>query len=214
MHLSIPIRFVMLMLVLLPLTACNHFSHNKAKAAPDDKGSQASVAVPSPEQQKSDAEEKLRATVRNHIEAAGADQAEAKNRLERRSPYYFKQYEVFPDGPDAFEVDIRKTESLTSPLEADVKMKSQRYSTRLHRDREEAANDSNFLRNTGTKTETYRFQNGKWIGPHVFYVAEKTEENVNGEWVAAKETLKRTIAAEEPRSESWFQRSFSWLTGR
>ena len=186
MRLHSILRCALFGVMLVSLTACGHLGHKSKAPASSDTATAQAPAPASPEEQKAEAESRLRAVVKTRIEAAGAGQAEAKNRLERRNPYYFKQYDVYPDNADNAKIDVQKNESLTAPFLADVKVNKIRFSTRLHRNREEAASDQNFLRDTGVETQTYQYRNGKWNRIATLYVADKTEENVNGEWVAAK----------------------------
>ena len=109
---------------------------------------------------------------------------------------------------------MQERESRSAPLIADVVLAKQRFVTRLHRDRMEAQNDTNFLRDTGTETTTYELRNGGWVRVGSLFVASKSEENVNGEWAPVKETVERTVAAEEEKSQGWFGRTWSKITGK
>jgi len=85
----------------------------------------------------------------------------------------------------------------------------------LHRKRGEAEQDANFLRDTGSETDTYELRNGKWVRVGSMFVATKSEENVNGEWLPVNETVKRTVAAEEQKARGgWFKRTWASVTGQ
>lgn len=155
-------------------------------------------------------EEQLRALVRRHIETASRSQQEAEADVLHRRPYYYKEYSVYPDGADTFEVDIQETESRTVPYVADVRIAKLRYATRLHRERREAEADTNFLRDTGEETLTFEWRGGAWKRVGALYVAEKTEESVNGEWVTPREEVQRTVASEE--EPGWWGRTWSKIT--
>ena len=109
---------------------------------------------------------------------------------------------------------IQETESRTVPYRASVKVDKQRYATKLHRKREDAVADSNYARDTGKETLTFEMRNGRWYRAGSLFVAEKTEEYINGEWVPAKEEVERTVAAEDEQAGSWWQRAWESVTGR
>jgi hypothetical protein len=92
-------------------------------------------------------------------------------------------------------------------------MRMLRYATRMHRKRDQAQADGNFLRDTGAQTISYELRNGKWWRAGSLFVAEKTEEYVSGEWVPVQEEVQRTVAAEEENA-NWFNRTWSAITGK
>lgn len=154
----------------------------------------------------------LRSEVHKRIEIGLRTVGEDKQRVQFRSPYWYKEYAEYPGGSDTFEVETVATQSRTAPMTATVTLDKIRYSTRLHRERSEAVNDENFLRDTGTERLSYEHQNGRWIFNGGTFVADKSEELVNGAWVAVEETVQRTVAAEE--KPGWFGRTWSTITGR
>jgi hypothetical protein len=191
------------------LTSCALFGGHKGKS---EGGASAAEKV-APLTTK-DYEMELRGIVAGRIEAAGRSVDEQRNKVIRRNPYLYKEYSVYPDGANNLKVILQEKEARSTPYIADVTVAKQRFSTRLHRKRGEAENDSNFLRDTGTETVTYELRNHKWMRVGSLFVAQKTEENVNGEWVPIKETAKRTVPAEEEKARGWFKRTWSKITGR
>lgn len=161
-----------------------------------------------------DREARLRESVDSYIQATGKSSDDATGKLEHKKPYYFKEYYLYPSGSAQANVDIQETESLTVPYRASVKVDKQRYSTKLHRKRDEAMADSNYARDTGKETLTFEMRNGRWYRAGSMFVAEKTEEFVNGEWVPAQEEVERTVAAEEAKAGSWWTRAWESVTGR
>lgn len=159
-----------------------------------------------------DAEARLRAEVRKRIEIAARTQAEDKQRVRFRSPYWYKEYAEFPNGSDGFEVASSSTESRTAPMLATVKLERLRYTTRYHRERSEAVSDESFIRDTGTDTLSFELRNGRWIFNGSTFIADKSEEFAGGAWVPVEEAAPRTVAAEE--QPGWFGRAWSTLTGR
>lgn len=156
-------------------------------------------------------EGELRQLVRRHIESAQRNQSEAQADLIHRRPYFYKEYGIYPNGAEDFEVDIQESESRSAPYLANVRIEKIRYATRFHRKRDEANSDSNFLRDTGVETVSYQWRGGAWKRVGALFVAEKTEENVNGEWVPPREEIKRTVEQEEEKG--WWGRTWSKITG-
>ena len=207
-------RLAILIAVSFALGACSTLGfHKKDKAAGTPPSAAASVpsaeVVPGPMTKEQVASE-LRTLVTKEIAAASRDD---RNTVERRRPYYFKQYAEYP-ASDEVAIDFQERDSRTTPYSAEVNLPKVRYATRLHRVREEAATDQNFLRDTGNETISFEFRNGRWVRLGSLFHAEKVEENVNGEWLPVREEVKRTVAAEEQNSEGWFGRTWSAITGR
>jgi hypothetical protein len=162
--------------------------------------------------QKAECEAELRKLVSGYIQTAGNNQEQNRSRILRRQPYYLKEYVSYPDGPEAFEVSMQETESRTRPYVADVKADKVRFSTRLHTKRNEAVADEDFLRATGKETLTFELRNGRWTRVGSVFVADKTEQNVGGEWVPLKEEEKLAVESEEERG--WFSRTWGRIVGR
>ncbi len=155
----------------------------------------------------------LKDLVNDEIRSANASINERRDRVVKMEPYFFKAYESYPGDGSLADIDIRETESRTARYVADVTLDKQRYMTRLHRKKDAARADSNFVRGTGIEKQTYQFRNGRWICIGTLFVADKIEENVNGEWVPVKQELERGIDSEEDDA-SWFSRAWSNMTGR
>lgn len=188
-------------------TSCGTFGQSGGDAAP--------AAVPSaPVSGTEDRDARLREAVEAYIQSTGQNDSEAGSRLVHKKPYYFKEYYVYPSGAASARIDIQETDSRTVPFRAQVKIDKQRFATKLHRKRDEAVADSNFFRDTGVETLTFEMRNGRWYRAGSLFVAERTEENINGEWVPAQEEVERTVAAEEEDAENWWRRAWSTVTGR
>ena len=158
---------------------------------------------------------KLENVVRNHIQAAASSESESRGKLIRKKPYYYKEYVIYPDGTDEFEIVMHETESITAPYIADVKLAKQRYATKLHHKKKDAKADDGFFRDKGKETLTYEFRNGKWRKMGSLFVADIVEENVNGEWVPLEEAAQRSIASQETEeAKGWWGRTWSAITGR
>ena len=129
----------------------------------------------------------------------------------RRRPYYFREYSVYPDGADGFEVDFRQVDSRIRPLVAEVRMKKVRYSTQMHRKQDSAMQDMSFLRDVGMETLVYEWHNGRWTRTGAIFNAHTTEEQVNGQWVPRREETVRVNPAEE--RPGWFGRMWERIRG-
>jgi hypothetical protein len=202
-------RLAWLLLALTTIAAaagCARFGGGGASEQPS--GSPAAPAQPGT----TDLEAGLRDTVSDYI-TANSSRDSGSGQLVHKKPYFFKEYSDYPEGPSHFDIDIQETDSRTAPYRAKATMKKQRFATRLHRKRNEAVADANYLRDTGEETVTFELRNGRWWRRGSLFVAQQTEEYINGEWVPAQEEVERTVATEEPQ-ESWWQRAWSMVTGR
>lgn len=158
-----------------------------------------------------DAQARLKDIIREKIAAeSGKGEGQAIPVIYRR-PYYFREYSVFPDGEDAFELDFRENDSRTRPLIAEVKLNKIRYSTQMHRKQGRAAADTTFFRDSGEETLVYEWHNGRWAQTGAIFNALKTEEQVNGQWVPHKEETVRVNPEEEHRG--WFGRMWGRIRG-
>lgn len=124
--------------------------------------------------------------------------------------YHYKEYVEYPGGPRGFEIELQPQESRTTPYVADVRLEKIRYATELHRNREAAQQDSNFIRATGNEVRSYEVRNGQWVRTGSLFVAGRTEERVDGEWVATEwEQPEPGLAGRE--QEGWLSRTWDRL---
>lgn len=151
--------------------------------------------------------------VNEHIETAEADSRNNQDRIIRKRPYFYKEYNEYEGTAATAEIELTATDSRTSPYIADVALERIRYATRFHRERDQARLDDSFLRDTGTETLTYELRNGRWHRVGSFFLAEATEEQVNGEWVPVQRVLQRTVLTEEPE-QGWFARTWNRIVGK
>ena len=196
---------VLVCLLVASLCSCSIFRSGKSEG-----GSIAPVAA-GPAVSDSDREAALLKTVRQAIDSANRQGAGQRNAAVQRKPYFFKAYDTYPGSADDAKVVIQEKDSHSLPYVADVTLEKQRFATKLHHKRMDAERDSSFLRETGAETVTYEYRNAKWKRAGSLFVAEKTEEQVNGEWAAVKEEPKPAIKSEETRG--WLSRAWSAITG-
>lgn len=157
------------------------------------------------------AEERLREIVRDHILEAEAANVGGQAPIIRRRPYFFREYVSYPDGPDAFEMEFREVDSRIRPLLAEVHVNKIRYATRMHRKRDRAEADRNFLRDTGRETLVYEWRSGRWTLTSAFFNAHKTEELIAGEWQPRRDETLRVIPEED--QPGWFGRVWQRIRG-
>lgn len=155
-------------------------------------------------------EARLTMLVRRHIESASRGAGEDSARLLRRKPYYFREFVEYPGGADDFSVDIRDTESKTAPMRADVRVRKVRYATRLHGDRKAAAADDHFIRNTGWEELSYEYRLGRWRRLGSVFIAERSEQQVDGAWAPLRDEPAAPTAPTTPVKKSWLSRLKFW----
>jgi hypothetical protein len=158
-----------------------------------------------------EAEEQLRLMIREHIETNKSYTNAAQVPVIRRRPYYMKEYSVYFNGPDDFDIAFRELESKTRPLMAEVTIEKTRFSTRMHRKSARAREDHEFVRDIGVEKLVYELHNGRWTRIGAIFDARTTEEQVNGEWVPKREELER-VRPEDQRP-GWFGRVWNKIRG-
>jgi len=154
----------------------------------------------------------LEKIVRRELEAAGREADLDRVRLVRRRPYYLKECAAYPSVPETLNVEMHETESRTRPYQADVTGPKVRLSSRPHTKKEDARKDTRIFRDTGMETLTYEMRSGQWKRIGGIFVADKTEEYINGEWLPRMEEVKRTTPAEPPKG--WLKSRLLKLIGR
>lgn len=178
-----------------------------------DKAAVVEEAAPAEAASGEDPEISLRRVVEREIAAADHQSAADPDKLVRRKPYWMKEYVEYPENANNLQIELQETESRTRPYIADVKVAKTRYSTRLHRERTAAAEDSNFLRDTGEETLTYEFRGGHWVRTGSLFVADTTEEKVAGNWQPVQEEPERA-EPEQEQPKGFIDRTFGWVLGR
>lgn len=158
---------------------CSSFASAGPKKAKRKKGEQESFQVLN----KAEYELKLRKVARGDIGSASRSVDASTARLVRQKPYFFREFTVYPDGPDAYELVLHEKDSRSAPYWADVKVHRERYRTKNHRKKQDARSDTRFRRDSGTQRITYELRNGKWARRGSLYIASRLEERIAGEWV-------------------------------
>lgn len=157
------------------------------------------------------AKEQLHALIKEHIQSNKSYSNAAQVPVIRRRPYYLKEYSVYLNGPEEFEISFRELESKTRPLMAEVTIEKLRFSTRMHRKSARAREDHEFVRDTGVEKLVYELHNGRWTRIGAIFDAKTTEEQVNGDWVPKREELERVRP--EDQQPGWFGRLWNRIRG-
>lgn len=148
---------------------------------------------------------------RRRIQAAHA-RDEAQQTVKRKPPYFFKEYASYPESSD-IRIELQHTESRSNPLRASVEVPKVRFTTRLHRSRDDALRDTDFFRDTGRETQEYILRNGRWVSIGNTFVADVSEMQVNGQWVPLREEESVRDTPEADVQGGWFRRAWDRVTG-
>ena len=203
---SISLRLGAVVLVVFTLVSCQHFQ----RGGPVPEGlREADGAVRQPLSSE-EREAALLERVRAHIEAAHETQEERRRQVRYERPFYFREYAEYPEGIEAVTTEIEPTDSRITPYTATVEIPRTRFSTRMHRSAEAARQDSNFFRSLGVERLSYELRNNRWVKTGSLFVAERTEEYVEGEWRPVREVAARSP---EPEPPGWFRRTWNSIVG-
>ena len=157
-------------------------------------------------------EASLRALVEKEVTIANRTSKTNRDELVNRKPYWYREYVEYTDGTSNMQVKLIETESLSRPYQAEVSLDKVRFATRLHRERKRALEDSSYLRDTGTEVLSYELRGNRWSRTGSMFVAERTEEQVNGTWTPVNE--QETIAVQAEESTGFLNKAWSIITGR
>lgn len=155
---------------------------------------------------------RLREAVDAFLREVSSPDSESRAALKREAPYYYREYVVYPDIKD-YEVTLRETDSLTAPFLGEARLTKMRYATQLYRDRDDALTDNNFIRGSGTETISFQLKNGRWMNVGSLFLADRLEQQVNGEWVAVREEDEEALISEEGK-QGFLGSMWSTITGR
>ncbi len=209
---KISMRKITVLLCLLALAGCAGQGWRFKWGASSGGGASAQSTEDEQLNLSDDAETRLRRLVAREVRAESRHGSAADAEVIRLRPYYVKQYVEFPEGPERFEIAMQDTDSRTAPLKADVRLAKVRYATKLQRNRKLVAADDNFVRSTGVEVITYEYRMSRWRRLGSTFVAKRTEERVDGQWVPVRGKTE-DVAAPEAR-KGWFKRTFGFFGGR
>jgi hypothetical protein len=154
----------------------------------------------------------LQETLQDRVDdAASGDDFGAAN-LVKREPYWFKEFTVYPRGLEGTVIEMDETGSRTVPYTAEVKLEKQRYTTGLHRKKDNARADEVFFRDSGMETISYELRNGNWVQEGSLFMASRVEEYINGEWVPIDGDIQRTLGSDVDK-KGFFGRTWDRIAG-
>ncbi len=203
---SISLRFGAIVLIAVTLVSCQHF--RRGGPVPEEL-TQADGAVRQP-LSPDELESALLERVRTHIEAAHEAQEERRRQVRYQRPFYFREYAEYPEGVGGVTTRIEPTDSRITPYTATVEIPRTRFSTRMYRSAEAARQDSNFFRSLGVERHSYELRNNRWVKTGRLFVAERTEEYVDGQWRPVQEVAARSP---EPEPPGWLRRTWNTIVG-
>ena len=174
-------------------------------ATTDHPGSAASPQ-PAEEVLRAEYEAKLQKIARRYVESGHRNQERDRGSIAKRKPYYMKRYSVYDEIPEVLDLEVREKDSRTRPYSGELRIAKQRFYTKMHRRRKEAREDEHFYRDTGEEVVSFEMRNGRWRCVGSLFVAQTSEENVNGEWLPREVEVRGTYAGEP--SNHWVKRVF------
>lgn len=119
-------------------------------------------------------EEELRALIRETLAEEQQANSPQSAKLVWSRPYYFREYVVYPDGTSGYELSEVASDSKSTPYVATVTLDMERYSTRLERKRDDAAEDPTFYASSGYEKRTYELRHGRWRETGTLFIAEES----------------------------------------
>jgi len=141
--------------------------------------------------------------VEEQITTAEDRRLEDESRIRSTPPYFYKRFELYPAGVDEPEIRLKETGSSLRPYEADVAVQKARFTTKHHTSRSACARDKEFIRDIGTQTDTYVYENRQWNLLHSLFEVEKTSVLRGDAWVDVTGKVERIA---QDRAESFFGR--------
>ncbi|NIA16497.1 MAG: hypothetical protein GWP08_20750, partial [Nitrospiraceae bacterium] len=107
--------WVTLCLVGLLSTSCSIFGGRVSRTV--SAGQEASDATPAATPQ--DHEAQLSALANKMVASANKNADDRKHRVQKRNPYFYKEYGIYPDGTDNMEIVVQEQEGVRTPYVAD-----------------------------------------------------------------------------------------------
>jgi hypothetical protein len=111
--------------------------------------------------------------------------------------YYFKYYDVFPEGPDKVDVTVTPGEPFSAPYTANAEYRKVRYQTRYTKSEGRASSDTDFIRDEGIQKDVYDFNSGAWQLRSSVFEVTKTSIYRNERWTPTLGRIKR-VEEEKP----------------
>lgn len=158
----------------------------------------------------SEHEDELRTQVKADLRQERRREGQENTRLVARKPYFYKQFHTFPEEPGLYTLEFTEKDSRTTPLIADLEVPKTRYATRLTKKRDDARADESFIRNTGIERVSYEMRNGRWRRTGSLYIADSSDEFVDGAWRPIERTRRVYEDIEEEQGGGFWSRLLFW----
>lgn len=167
-------RGVLCFVVALSLAGCASTGEKAGMSLDAEEGSRSS-GMPK--------ESKLRRMVRSHLGSVGSEGDVRSSKLQSNHPYFFREYNAYPDGAEDFDLEIQELDSRTVTHQAEVTVARERYATELNRKKKEAKQDDRFVRTVGTEIISYEYSHGDWRRNGSVFLAGEGQQRIGGEWM-------------------------------
>jgi len=169
---------------------------------------QSSTRIAEPEKDRALAE--LKRAVEERIASAERVRLEEESRIRVSAPYFYKRFDLYPAGTGEPEFTIKETGSSLKPYETTVIVKKARFTTKYHASRSACARDKEFMRDIGTETDTYVYENGTWSLLYSVFETESTSVLKGDTWQQVPGVVERIAKGE---SESVFGNVANFFRG-
>lgn len=153
-------------------------------------------------------EAELSGVAENYLEDLANSSSAGRSRVVSRKPYFYKTYAEYPEGTGQISTTVTERDSRTSPFLGEVRLAKVRYVTHLHRNRDVARDDTDYVRDTGVETLSFEYRNEEWHRIGSLFIAQRTEEFRGGVWVPMVEVSSRSTSVEQPRKSFWKRMQF------
>ena len=126
--------------------------------------------------------DELKRATAEQMETAQRRRLEDESTIRSAPPYFYKRFDLYPAGEDKPEIRLKETGSSLKPYEANVAIGKARFTTKYHTSRAACARDKEFIRDIGTQTDTYVYENGRWNLIYSLFEVEKTSALHGDRW--------------------------------
>jgi hypothetical protein len=159
-------------------------------------------------------ESRLRDLVAQRVQHLESSAQGGEGGLVYRNPFWLREYVEYPRGTADIQIEIRETQSQTSPFVGTARLDKRRFATKMYRRQDEALADNNYLRDTGVEVLTYEFRHGRWVRIGALFTAEVTERRDGGTWIQVEPEVRAEMTPPRAPEGGFISRTWSRLLGR
>lgn len=145
----------------------------------------------------------LRALVDRSLGDAQKVNTPATARTTFARPYYFREYSIYPKGIESYGLEMRESDSQSTPYTARIRLPQLRYTTSFEKKKSVARGESVYREASGIETRSYELRHGHWRETGSVFVAHASEL-VPAEMVIAPEEV------DEDSGSGVVKRLFFW----